>query len=154
MKLKVLVSALIAAGVIAAPSLATAGGAADLSSCCTPGDKDLPTLGGNLGNQGYSGLTQIDQANIKKLGPVWRTHVSAVAPVTNHTGQQTTPIVVDGVIYLDTPNGSVVAIDGATGTAKWKWTSTPSNPTASHVAASPWVTAKCTRLPKAIASSP
>jgi glucose dehydrogenase len=130
MKRKALTSMLIAAGVVAMPSLATAA-AADLSSCCTPGDKDLPTLGGNLGNQGYSALTQIDQANVKKLGPVWRTHVSAVAPTTpqpgpgtNHGGQQTTPIVVDGVIYLDTPNGSVIAVDGATGAAKWKWTPT------------------------------
>ena len=31
---------------------------------------------------------------------------------------------VDGVIYLDTPNGGVIAVDGATGATKWKWTPT------------------------------
>ena len=36
-------------------------------------------------------------------------------------GQQTTPIVADGVIYVDTPNGEVIAVDGKTGDANWKW---------------------------------
>jgi quinohemoprotein ethanol dehydrogenase len=48
----------------------------------------------------------------------------APAAGTNDTGQQTTPIVLDGVIYVDTPNGGVIAVDGATGVAKWKWTPT------------------------------
>lgn len=86
-----------------------------------PTGADMPTVGGNLGNQHYSGLTQITKRNLHRLGPVWRTHVSAVPPATNHTGQQTTPIVVDGVIYVDTPNGEVIAVDGRTGQAKWKW---------------------------------
>ncbi|HEX6235265.1 MAG TPA: PQQ-binding-like beta-propeller repeat protein, partial [Jiangellaceae bacterium] len=87
----------------------------------TPTGADMPTVGGNLGNQHYSGLTQINQQNLHKLGPVWRTHVSAVPPATDDTGQQTTPIVADGVIYLDTPNGEVIAVDGKTGEANWKW---------------------------------
>jgi glucose dehydrogenase/plastocyanin len=139
MKLKLMASGVIAAGLFTlSPSVLTHddddddGGrrhgkgpsAAALKDCCTPGDKDYPTHSGNLGNQGYSALTQINKGNIKRLGPVWRTHVSAEAPATDHTGQQTTPIVVDGVIYLDTPNGSVIAVDGATGVTKWKWTPT------------------------------
>jgi glucose dehydrogenase/plastocyanin len=128
MNLKGIVASLIAAGAIAAPSSATSG-AADLSSCCTPGDKDYPKVGGNLGNQSYSSLTQIDRANINKLGPVWLNRVSAAPPATDHTGQQTTPLVVDGVVYLDTPNGDVIAVDGATGATKWKWHPTEFNPT-------------------------
>ena len=81
----------------------------------------MPTVGGNLGNQHYSALTQITKQNLHKLGPVWRTHVSAVEPATDDVGQQTTPIVADGVIYLDTPNGEVIAVDGKTGEANWKW---------------------------------
>jgi glucose dehydrogenase/plastocyanin len=128
MKLKLIVSSLIAAGAITTPSMATQG-AADLASCCTPGDKDFPKVGGNLGNQAYSSLGKINKGNVRRLGPVWRTNVSAAPPATTHTGQQTTPIVVDGVIYLDTPNGSVIAVDGATGATKWKWTPTAFNPT-------------------------
>jgi glucose dehydrogenase/plastocyanin len=138
MKLKSMASGMIAVGLFTlSPSVLTHdddddGGrhhgkpppAAKPANCCTPGGKDYPTHSGNLGNQAYSGLTQINKGNIKRLGPVWRTHVSAEAPATTDTGQQTTPIVVDGVIYLDTPNGSVIAVDGATGMTKWKWTPT------------------------------
>jgi glucose dehydrogenase/plastocyanin len=86
-----------------------------------PTGADMPTVGGNLGNQHYSGLTQIDRDNLEQLAPTWRTHVSAIAPASDDTGQQTTPIVVDGIIYLDTPSGGVIAVDGATGDAVWKW---------------------------------
>lgn len=131
MKLKHLVSALIAAGAITVPALSVSD-VAGLDSCCAPTGQDMPTLGGNLGSQRYSGLTQINKGNLQRLGPVWRTQVSAVAPATEHTGQQTTPVVVDGVIYLDTPNGSVIAVDGKTGAAKWKWTPTAFGPTSTR----------------------
>jgi quinohemoprotein ethanol dehydrogenase len=141
MKPLLMASALIAAGLIAVPPAAYANddddhdrgrhgkgpGAAALADCCTPGDKDFPTHGGNLGNQRYSELTKINKGSIKTLGPAWRTHVSAEAPASTHTGQQTTPLVVDGVIYLDTPIGGVIAVDGATGATKWKWTPTAFN---------------------------
>jgi quinohemoprotein ethanol dehydrogenase len=86
-----------------------------------PTGADMPTVGGNLANQHYSGLKQITKRNLNRLGPVWRTHVSAVPPASDDVGQQTTPIVADGVIYLDTPGGEVIAVDGATGAPKWKW---------------------------------
>jgi glucose dehydrogenase/plastocyanin len=86
-----------------------------------PTGADMPTVGGNLGNQHYSGLTQITKDNLTQLAPTWRTHVSAVAPVTDDTGQQTSPIVVAGVIYLDSPSGGVIAVDGASGEPVWKW---------------------------------
>lgn len=89
-----------------------------------PTGADMPTVGGNLGNQHYSGLTQITPENLDELAPTWRTHVSAVAPASDDTGQQTTPIVVDGVIYLDTPSGGVIAVDGVSGEPVWKWENT------------------------------
>ena len=110
------------------------GAAADLNSCCTPADKDQPKVGASLGNQSYSSLSQIGKSNINQLGPVWMTSVSAAAATTPSaspgvpdTGQQTTPIAVDGVIFLDTPSGGVSAIDGATGVTKWKWQPTVAN---------------------------
>jgi len=86
-----------------------------------PTGADMPTVGGNLGNQHYSGLTSIGKRNLDRLAPAWRTHVSAVEPASDDVGQQTTPIVVGGVIYLDTPSGGVIAVDGATGASVWKW---------------------------------
>src|SRR6266480_2667662 len=103
-------------------------GAALAENCCSPAGKDWPYTTGNLGGWGYTSLTQINRKNIEQLGPVWVTHVSA-EPVTtpvpgpgnNATAQQTIPVVVDGVMYLDTPSGGVIALDGATGAVKWKW---------------------------------
>ena len=44
-----------------------------------------------------------------------------------HWGQQTSPIAVDGVVYSETPDGDVIAVDGATGAVKWKWHPTVAN---------------------------
>src|SRR6187455_1139863 len=127
MKLNPFVSALVIAAGMTAPTVLF-GAAADLNSCCTPGDKDMPKSGISLGNQSYSSLGQVNRSNINSLGPVWKTSTSAAGvtqPVaragTPDSGQQTTPIIVDGVIYLDTPAGGVIAVDGATGASKWKW---------------------------------
>ena len=127
-----LTTRLAAAGIGALVVLALAGPAYGLSrpaepippsglTGLEPTGADMPTVGGNLGNQHYSGLTQIDKSNLDRLAPAWRTHVSAVAPATDDVGQQTTPIVVDGVLYLDTPSGGVIAVDGASGESVWKW---------------------------------
>ena len=133
MKLKLVVSSLVAIAALVTCPLALAG-AKDLDSCCTPGDQDFPKNGGNLGNQSYTGLTQINKSNINNLGPVWNVHVSAVpattptaSPGTSNGGQQTTPVAVDGVVYTETPDGDVIAVDGATGAVKWKWHPTTAN---------------------------
>ena len=128
MNLKVVVSSLITLGVIAASPLAFSA-AKDLTSATAPADADYPKVGGNLGNQNYSSLTQINKSNLQNLGAAWSLDVSAApttkpvaAPGTTTTGQQTSPMVIDGVIYSDTPVGGVIAINGKTGTVKWKWT--------------------------------
>src|SRR5215207_4115225 len=113
MKLKLIVSSLLALGVMSEYPLAI-GAAQDLTSATTPADQDFPKVGGNLGNQNYSSLTQIDKTNLKKLGAVWRTRISQAptttpvpAPGDNDTGQQTSALVLDGVVYIDTPIGGV-----------------------------------------------
>jgi glucose dehydrogenase/plastocyanin len=133
MKMKLVVSSLFALGLMGMSSLAMAA-AKDLDSCCTPGDQDFPKNGGNLGNQSYSALSVINKSNIHNLGPAWMVHTSAVpattptaSPGTSDGGQETTPIAVDGVVFTDTPNGDVIAVDGATGAVKWKWHPTVAN---------------------------
>ena len=128
MKLKLIVSSLLALGVMSEYPSAF-GAAKDFTSATTPADKDFPKVGGNLGNQNYSSLQQINKSNVKTLGAAWRTHISQAptttpvpAPGNNDTGQQTSALVLDGVIYIDTPIGGVAAIDGRTGAVKWKWT--------------------------------
>lgn len=127
MKTKLAMASLLVLGA-AAMSSAAFSAPKDFEACCAPTGADWPKNGGNLGNQGYTALNQINKANIKDLGPAWLVHASA-EPVTTPTagvgskkmGQQTTPIAIDGVLYLDTPAGGVMAIDGATGATLWKW---------------------------------
>ncbi|GAA3349552.1 hypothetical protein GCM10020358_72120 [Amorphoplanes nipponensis] len=125
MKRRILAPTLLALAVATGPpavlALPSTAAARPPVSGTAPTGADMPNVGGNLGNQHYSGLTGITRRDLDRLGPAWRTHVSAVAPASDDVGQQTTPVVADGVIYLDTPGGQVIAVDGATGWPKWKW---------------------------------
>ena len=115
-------AALLAVAATAAPTAAFA------QSGLEPAGKDWPLTSGNSAFQGYTSLTQIDKSNIKNLGPAWQANLSS-EPVTQPvpgpggtaTAQQTIPIVVDGVMYVNPPGGGVVALDAATGVVKWKW---------------------------------
>src|SRR5919202_1760222 len=68
----------------------------------------LTYSGGYFSNR-YSGLTQITPANVKDLELKWM-YQAAVAG-----GWQTTPLVVDGVMYLTQRPNDVVALDAKTG---------------------------------------
>jgi outer membrane protein assembly factor BamB len=117
--------ALIATVAAGAPMLA----AAAPVQVCAPTGNDWPEVNGTICAHQYSSLDQIKAANIKQLAPAWVVHVSAepitspnATPGDNSTANtETSPIVVDGVMYLDTPSGGVIALDGATGKVKWKW---------------------------------
>jgi alcohol dehydrogenase (cytochrome c) len=92
--------------------------AAELTDCCTPGDQDFPKVGGNLGNQNYSRLRQINKGLVHKLGGAWVNRIEG--GLTTGTNQSTT-VVVDGVLYIESALGNVVAVDGKTGATKWKY---------------------------------
>ena len=90
-------------------------------------DKELTALptsgwlknGGNLFNQNYSPLTQINRQNVGNLKAVWRTHLdgSGLKPKYSGEGQ---PIVHEGVIYVVTGADDVFAISVKTGGLLWK----------------------------------
>jgi len=87
-------------------------------SCCTAPAADFPKVGGNLGNQNYSSLQQINAANIAELGAAWRTNLESGA---TDQFQQSTAVVVDGVLYVETSQGNVHAVQGDTGVIKWTY---------------------------------
>jgi PQQ-dependent dehydrogenase (methanol/ethanol family) len=105
--------------------------AADLEDCCTPGDEDFPKVGGNLGNQNYSALRQIDKRRIRWLGAVWVNNIEGGITTGNN---QSTPVVVDGTIYIESAFGNVVAVDGKTGATRWKYAQPRGNLTRRGVA--------------------
>ncbi len=85
-------------------------------SCCTPAGRDFPKVGGNYGNQNYSALAQITPANIGKLGGAWHVHLEGGL---NPQEQQSSVVAVDGVLYVETTQGNVYAVNGATGAINW-----------------------------------
>jgi glucose dehydrogenase/cytochrome c2 len=74
-------------------------------------------IGGTPGNSHYSSLKQINRSNVQKLQMAWKFETGQPG------GLETTPIVVDGVLYALTPTQQVIALDGATGKLLWKFDS-------------------------------
>lgn len=67
----------------------------------------------------FSPLTKISDANAGQLGFAWEYEARSHRGRVEH-GQESTPIVVDGVLYASGPWGSVFAVDARTGKEKWR----------------------------------
>jgi quinoprotein glucose dehydrogenase len=80
-------------------------------------NQDWPVYGGGFEANHYSTLKQINKSNVKQLQVAW-TFDSGESG-----GLQTSPIVVNGVVYALSPTQKVVALDGATGKLLWKFDS-------------------------------
>ena len=79
-------------------------------------------VGGNLGGQRYSPLTQIDRSNVGVLEEAWRFESGDVTPTTS---LQVTPILVDDQLVLCTPRNQVIAIDAESGVERWRFDAVP-----------------------------
>ncbi len=79
--------------------------------------RDWPVMGGAAGRGHYSGLTQINRDNVSKLREAWRYDTG------EEGGLETSPIIVDGVLYAYTPTQEVIALDGASGKLLWEFKS-------------------------------
>ena len=69
--------------------------------------------GGSFRGDHYSPLEQVNEDTVVNLGLAWSTEL----PIPD--GTPTTPIIVDGVIYLGGAYSKVVAIDAGSGKIKW-----------------------------------
>ena len=88
-----------------------------------PSAKDWPAYGHDAGGGRFSPLTQITPANASKLQVAWTYHMN---PTPGGGGGRvptstTTPLMVDGLIYLGTPYGRVVALDATSGKQVWAY---------------------------------
>src|SRR5580698_9146350 len=79
--------------------------------------RDWPAYGGAPENTHYSSLAQINRTNVKELAVAWSFDTQESG------GLQTSPIIVDGVLYGITPTQKVFALEGATGKLLWKFDS-------------------------------
>ena len=81
------------------------------NDAATPGD--VLTYGMGYNNQRYSPLKQINTKNVGKLQPLWAYSLN------NPQGQESQPIVHDGVMYVTTHN-TTIALNPLTGKQLWK----------------------------------
>lgn len=96
---------------------------------------EWPSYGGDQGGMRFSPLKQVHRENVARLGRAWvyhtgelalglgrgRTPGEAVDPGDEVEAFQTTPLVIDGVLYLSTPSSRVIALDAETGREIWKF---------------------------------
>ncbi len=80
-----------------------------------------PTNGGNLYNQRYSPLSQIDAGNVAGLKGVWRTHLRGSGSKPQYSGEAQ-PLVANGVAYVSTGANDVFALSIDTGEVLWQYT--------------------------------
>ena len=71
--------------------------------------------GRTYSEQRYSPLDKINTSNVGNLGLAWSFELST------NRGVETTPIVVDGVMYVTSAWSLVYALDAKTGELKWKY---------------------------------
>jgi quinoprotein glucose dehydrogenase len=118
-------------GQVAAPvvaiALAIAGAAAVASGLAASGEQTSPaaptaewrSYAGDLRNQHYSPLDQINAANFGTLEIAWRFKTDAMGPRPEFK-LEGTPLMVNGVIYTSAgTRRAVVALDAVTGELRW-----------------------------------
>lgn len=90
--------------------------------CLAAGSSARPDVASEWGSHGrdaseqrFSPLTQVDVSNVGQLGLAWST------PLAERGGYQSTPLVIDGRLYVTTPWSKVYAFDARTGKLLWKF---------------------------------
>ncbi len=73
------------------------------------------TYSGNYNGRRHSALKQITAANVGGLKPVW------VYQTNDLNKFETSPLVVDGIIYISEPPGGAAALDARTGRPLWHY---------------------------------
>jgi quinoprotein glucose dehydrogenase len=87
-----------------------------LAGCCLAilqGQTDWPVYGHDPGAMRFSPLKQITAGNVSRLQRAWTFH-------SGKPGSETTPLVIDGVMYLTQPNG-IFALEPETGKVIWHY---------------------------------
>jgi alcohol dehydrogenase (cytochrome c) len=94
------------------PAAASAQSDAELRNAAATPDRVL-TYGMSYSQQRFSMLTQIGQGSVGRLVPAWSYSMD------NDTGEESQPMVRDGVLYI-TSHNKTAAIDVATGREIWR----------------------------------
>jgi glucose dehydrogenase len=82
--------------------------------------------GGDSGQNRYAPLDQIDASNVNRLKIAWRWSAdTSGAPATSNF--KSTPLLIDGVLYVPWLNNGMAAVDPGTGKTRWTYESQPAD---------------------------
>lgn len=85
---------------------------------------DWPYYGHDAGGMRYSPLSDINRENVSRLKLAWVFHTHDIADgrgKLKRSGFETTPLMIEGTLYLTTPFNRVMALDPATGKQRWAY---------------------------------
>jgi quinoprotein glucose dehydrogenase len=99
-------------GVVAAGSLLAAQGQ-------PPRQVEWLYYGGDPGSAKYSTLTDVNAGNVQRLNVAWQWKHWEAPPAPGYF--ESTPLMIDGVLYVTTPYNSIAAVDAETGTERWRF---------------------------------
>ena len=83
-----------------------------------------PCYGHDAGGMRYSPLTQINRENVSQLKVAWTFHTGDISEGggrRKRSGLETTPLLVDGTLYLTTAFNRIVALDPEIGKPRWAY---------------------------------
>ncbi|HKB96345.1 MAG TPA: PQQ-binding-like beta-propeller repeat protein [Rhizomicrobium sp.] len=83
--------------------------------------EEWPAYGHDYGDTRFSPLAQITPANVARLKPVWTYHMKPPGARRGFASSENTPLVVNGIMFVSTPYGRVVALDAETGKQRWAY---------------------------------
>lgn len=100
-------------------------------SCTGQSANDWPMYGHDSASTRYSPLNDINTQNVAGLKRAWTYHLAPKTPATpppanalaarlRQRRTETTPLMVDGVLYLPSPYNTVIALDATTGKLIWE----------------------------------
>src|SRR5262245_2755557 len=123
-RMRVFVAAAAALAIVSTVSISMTGPMSPMSVAAqTPASSlsgpvaDWPLHNLDLAGSRYSPLHQIDRSNVKSLVPRWLFQHGIIDGVSN----QTTPIIVNGTMYVTDSRGSVYAVDATDGHLLWTY---------------------------------
>lgn len=82
-----------------------------------------PEYGGSLEGQRYSAAAQLNRENVAGLRQVWSVDVRQFEGAKPRGSFEATPVLWRGTLYLTTPKDVVLAVNAATGRARWTFDS-------------------------------
>jgi len=98
--------------------------AGSIAGAQSPKSTEWPSYGNDPGGMRHSTLTQINRENVATLKVAWTFHTGDISDGNGgrkRSGFETTPILVDGTLYLTTPFNRVIALDPVTGKQLWAY---------------------------------